>query len=108
MFVYKNKPIDRGRLFETLINAPNVTDVEWIDHYKSGYSRTLKFIVENTTYRIEWWKNVSYLNTANDLQIPFEYVEVSGTWPNGYKTNLQFYRDGEVVAILPLEEYGVE
>ena len=58
------------------------------------------------TYNIEWWSNISYLLLPNDMVIPFSSVEVSGTWPNEYKNNLQFYHNGEICAILPIEHYG--
>ena len=31
--------------------------------------------------------------------------EFSGTWPNYFKNNLQFYYGKDVVCILPVEEY---
>lgn len=88
--------------------SPFVTEVQWIKHDEHGFSRRIQFVINGIVYRIEWWKNISYLQTQEDLQIPFEYVEVSGTWPNGYKTNLQFYTKGEAVAILPIEKYKEE
>ena len=53
-----------------------------------------------------------YIN--NTVQIPFYYFEESWTWPNGFKTNLQFYDNkkesgflakGNIVCILPIEKY---
>lgn len=70
----------------------------------SDYDRNIEFIVREKEYRIEWWVNQCYLYVG-ELQIPFVSVLVSGTWPNGFSKNLQFY-DGMagVVAILPVEE----
>lgn len=108
MVEYQKYIIQKDDLETLLNNAPNVTDVEWINLTNCGYSRLIQFVVKGIIYRIEWWTNVSYLQTQEGLVIPFESIKISGTWPNRYKTNLQFYAKGEVAAILPLEEYEVE
>ena len=73
---------------------------------KGNDFRNHYFSVLGRDYRIEWWTNICYLYT-NGMQIPSYNVELSGTWPNHAKTNLQFYYDTkEVCCILPIEEYS--
>lgn len=105
MIEQRMKVIEKDVLKNVLAFAPNVTDVEWINFDTNGFSRTIQFKANEITYKIEWWSNISYLQTNSGLVVPFENVEVSGTWPNRYKTNLQFYNKGVTVAILPLEKY---
>lgn len=97
--------ISKEELERVLKNAPNVEDVEWINHGKFGFSREIRFVVNGIVYEIEWWKNISYLKTRDGLVVQFKNLKVSGAWPNSYKTNLEFHKDGEIVAVLPLEEY---
>ncbi|GAA0348210.1 hypothetical protein GCM10008931_44370 [Oceanobacillus oncorhynchi subsp. oncorhynchi] len=91
-------------LYNTIKNAPNVSYAEWIDSDDYGYSNRLEFIVKNKSYIIVWYWNESKLYFQNGL-FCFDKVEVSGTWPNDYKNNLQFYLNGRVVGVIPLEEY---
>ena len=66
------------------------------------FNRVREFIVKEQLYKIEWWVNLSYL-THGALMVPFHTVKISGTWPNHFKTNLQFYYYNNACAILPLE-----
>ena len=82
----------------------NIEGVIW-DQVKPGeFSRGVYFMVRGMAYKIEWWSNVGYLFKER-LQIPFDHVELSGTWPNSFKENLQFHYNGRVCAILPVEPY---
>lgn len=69
--------------------------------------RKFEFKVSLTTcyYKIEWWCNICYLTTACGAYIPFHNVEISGTWPNHHKTNLQFEYNGNKCVIVPVEKY---
>ena len=80
----------------------------------TDFCRDFYFTVFGIEYRIEWYCNIMYLYINNTVQIPFYYFEESGTWPNRFKTNLQFYDNkkesgflvkGNVVCILPIEKY---
>lgn len=98
--------IGKGLLEEVLTTAPNVKSVQWICKSNYGFSRDLEFYVHGKKYVIEWWVNGSYLYFNEGAMFSFDNVKVSGTWPNRFKTNLQFYQDGKVVAIIPLEQYS--
>ena len=45
------------------------------------------------------------LTTDGGLDVIFDDVEYSGTWPNQFKSNLQFKARGVVVAVLGIEKY---
>ena len=67
------------------------------------FDRVRYFSIDVRFYKIVWYCNICYLY-HNELQIPFNYVEQCGTWPNNAKTNLQFYTaDNTAVCILPIE-----
>ncbi|WP_393965778.1 hypothetical protein [Exiguobacterium sp. S22-S28] len=92
-----------------LVNAPNVTGVAWINENKYGFSRECEFHVRGMRYAIRWFTNICYL-IIGEAEVLFEELKVTGTWPNSFKTNLNFYQDrydGEpgIVAIIPIEEY---
>lgn len=101
----KNAEKLREDLFHTLKSAPNVTNVNWINKDKYEYSRDLEFMVSNTNYRIKWFWNESQLFFNGNCMVRFDRCELSGTWPNKYKYNLQFYLNGEVIAVVPVGEY---
>lgn len=99
----------KEQLETLLVNAPNVTGFAWINESKHGFSRECEFHVRGVRYEIRWFINTCYLKIA-EAEICFDQLAVSGTWPNNFKTNLQFYRDRygdepSVVAIIPIEEY---
>jgi hypothetical protein len=91
-------------LFDVLNRNKNIINCKWIRFDKHGFSRTCQFFVRGEVYAIEWWANMSYLS-VDELIIPFESVELSGSWPNHFKVNLQFEYNGQCCAILPVEEY---
>lgn len=92
-------------LYETIKNAPEVADVEWINKDKYGFSRDLQFNVRGNTYKIKWYWNYSHLYFNDESFLIFDCVEVSSTWPNNFKHNLQFYYKDNIVAVIPIEEY---
>ena len=72
------------------------------------FNRHRVFSALGEEYLIQWWVNIAYLFIGN-VQIVFDSVRVQGTWPNGFKNNLQFYNAaGNVVCIIPIEEYQKE
>lgn len=95
----------KDELYNTISNAPNVRGVEWINKDKNGFSRELSFKVNGKTYKIIWMWNESSLFFDDDSMFRFNKCIISGTWPNRYKTNLQFYLDKRPIAIIPIEEY---
>ena len=79
--------------------------IGWINKDKYGFSRTYQFEVRNVVYEIEWWCNISYLY-CGELFVLFDEMRIDSTWPNHFKNNIQFYYQGKVCCILPIEEYG--
>ena len=70
-------------------------------------NRTFKFTVKLTDkeYILDWWCNICYLTTECGVYIPFDFIEIEGTWPNKYKNNIQLEYCGNQCAIIPVEEY---
>ena len=67
------------------------------------FERRWVFRIDGVDYCIEWWKNICYLHSAG-LQVQFDKVKQSNTWPNRSDMNLQFYDHGAscpVLAMLP-------
>ena len=97
------KQENASKLFEEMCeiiqSAPTVKNVE------IQSPRTIRFSVDEKEYRIEWYWNQSYLYFENDAMFLFQRVSLSGTWPNHYKTNLQFTQRSETIAIIPLVPY---
>ena len=71
------------------------------------FDRDIRFTVirNEKSYKISWWSNIAYLYIGDSFQLPFDGLEVSGTWPNNFKTNLQLEYCGNKCAIIGLEEY---
>ncbi len=101
----KNAKELKDELYNTIKNAPNVTEVEWINKGEYGFSRTLSFVIRDRKYKIERMWNLSKLIFEDGSVVLFDKCRVSGTWPNRFKTNLQFYLDKGPIAIIPIEEY---
>lgn len=81
--------------------------VKNVVRYKNGdyqFERNINFTVRGTEYKIVWYKNLSTLYAGN-VEINFTAVEFSGTWPNKFKDNLQFYYENEVIAIIGVNNY---
>jgi hypothetical protein len=70
----------------------------------SYFSRDIRIsCINNVEISIEWWVNQSYVDILG-CKIPFKHIEISGTWPNRYKTNMQFYNGTESPClIIPIE-----
>lgn len=87
--------IDKYLDYPTITVAPSDLEPDTFD-------RNRYFNVEGVTYRIEWWKNISYLYHGA-LQIPFDRMERANTWPNRSMMNLQFYYNNNVCCVLKIE-----
>ena len=74
------------------------------DDIQGDYNRVIKFTAFNVEYKIVWWTNVSYLYIGN-VQIVFNNIDVSGSWPNKFKLNINFTTPAGTVCILPIKEY---
>lgn len=72
---------------------------------EASFNRSIYFKVNSEEYLIEWWCNLCYLY-AGDLLVIFDTVKVDSTWPNRAKMNLQFYYNGEICAIIPIEYWS--
>ena len=88
--------------FNLIVNINTLNPNKYFDRVNRFSTSLNKDIV----MRIEWWDNISYLIVeSNEMKIPFDNLEISGTWPNGYKNNIQFSYNGSVCCIIPLEKY---
>lgn len=76
----------------------------WIEPDKSGFSRTCSFEVRGVEYKILWYCNYSSLH-CGEMLLMFDNFHIDNTWPHHFKNNLQFYRKGDVCAVIPIEEY---
>lgn len=103
--IKENASALRDLQFQIIQDAPNVTNVLWTHFDNNGYSRTISFEVNDSVFEIDWSWNESKLYFDHGSFLRFNKCQVEGTWPNGYKTNLQFYLNKEVVAVIPIESY---
>lgn len=67
--------------------------------------RDLNFSVNNVNYRINWYHNLMTLFISDNVEVKFTRIEHSGTYPNGYMRNLQFYYCEHCVCLIGLEKY---
>ena len=84
-----------------LLNEHEFCELNHANHF----NRELSFVLLDSEYNIEWYSNLMTLTTPCGLEVKFTSVEYSGTWPNGFKMNLQFRYGKECVAILGVERY---
>jgi len=84
--------------------------VDNLKRYSSNnelFSRWFSFSVNENSYKICWYHNLITLYLNSDCLLIFNYVIYSGTWPNEYKWNLQFYIEESKcpVFIIPIEKW---
>jgi len=98
---------------EELLRVLNSAKIDVINGDKLGttnddglFIRRVGFGFNGSTYSILWFKNLMTLTTGSGLDVIFDDIEYSGTWPNRFLRNLQFLAGGNVVAVLGIEEYG--
>lgn len=70
-----------------------------------GLNRDLGFSHNGEEFNIEWFANMMTLSHKSGINVMFDKVEHSGTWPNHFKRNLQFKANGNVVAVIGIEPY---
>ncbi len=88
--------IDSVLSHKAITNLSNPNPPEFLD-------RNRYFMALGAKYCIEWWANISYLHIGS-VFVPFFSVNVSNTWPNNSKNNLQFYNEaGGICCVLPIE-----
>lgn len=81
--------MDLEQIEKVLLSVP---EIEYLGHTgvdKYGFSRTISFILNDITYEIEWYHNISYLK-MNDVVIMFNRIEHTNTWPHKFKSELRF------------------
>lgn len=91
------------KLFEEMCSI--IQNAPTVENFKLSEPRTIRFEVNNKKYKIEWYWNQSYLYFDEDAMFLFQRVELSSTWPNYYKVNLQFEQYGKTIAVIPLVPY---
>ena len=97
--------MNKERVEEILQSSEFIKFNGWIKKDKdSGFSRTCSFSVRGVDYEIEWYCNYSELR-CGEMLVLFDNFHITGTWPNHFKNNLQFYFRGKVCAVIPVEEY---
>lgn len=98
----------KEKFFNQLSECTHLKDVKWIDEDRYGFSRTVSFNARGNTYKIIWFWNESILSINDEIQIRFNDIEISNTWPNNFKTNIHFSLNGNIVAVLPIEASKTE
>lgn len=95
----------RERIENILTSSQYIQFNGWINPDGiSGFSRICSFAVRGVEYKIEWYCNYSSL-FCGEMLVIFDNFRISGTWPHHFKNNIQFYRNGEICAVIPIEEY---
>ena len=72
---------------------------------KLNFNRNIMFSIAGGCYVINWYSNLMTMKCIGGLNIMFDTVVHSSTWPNEYKRNLQFYYNKNCVAVIGLELY---
>jgi len=87
---------------KVLLSHPNI---HYAKYEGPDFRRTFAFSVKGNFYSIVWYRNIMTLYFNGGGELKFASFELSGTWPNRARWNLQFYDDrGETVCIIPVEE----
>ena len=75
---------------------------------KAGLNRNIFIEAENgEKLTIEWWKNILYIKYGKSI-IPCDKIEVSSTWPNSSKLNIQASFEKNTIFILPILEWELK
>jgi len=97
---------------ERLVEVLKSSEVELIGLDKFGtldekmdLVRDLGFKHSGQEFNINWFTNMMTLSHRSGINVMFDKVEHSSTWPNSYTRNLQFLQRGKVVAVIGLELY---
>lgn len=97
--------MEKERVEEILKSSKHIRFNGWIKPNEYGFCRTCSFSVRGVEYEIEWYCNYSELR-CGEMLVLFDNFRTENTWPHYYKDNLQFYRNGNVCAVIPIEEYS--
>lgn len=71
---------------------------------EGDYNRTIEFTALGLEYKIVWFVNISRLYIGH-VQVMFNSIDIGGTWPNSFKSNINFRDNKGTVCVLPIEEY---
>jgi hypothetical protein len=85
-------------IFENIGGIPNNTD-------KYGFYRQFMLNCLGKNIIFEWYTNLcsAYID---DIQIfGFDNIEITGTFPNKYKMNIELKKNGNVICIIPIQKY---
>lgn len=88
----------------SLLNEHEFCELNHANHF----NRELVFVLLGNEYQIEWFSNLMTLTAPCGLEVKFDSVEYSSTWPNGFKMSLQFRYGKECVAVIGVERYEQE
>ena len=84
--------------------SPNIKVEGWVNKDDFGFSRDFAFEVRGQRYVLNIWANYSNL-MCGELTVLFDRIEFNGCWPDRFKNDLRFYFKGNIVAILPVDEW---
>ena len=95
-----NNSMDIKEMKRVIRSTPNLSKILQPEELQgefepSEFNREIIFESQGLEYLIEWWTNQSYLYICGVGPILFKRVELSSTWPNHAKNNLQFYQDSK-------------
>lgn len=85
----------------TLLNEETFGELDG----EANLVRNIDFNIAHKHFNILWFKKLMRLSSQCGMSIMFDNVEYSGTWPNNFKKNLQFYRNGDTIAVIGIERY---
>ena len=89
---------------DTVLDYPTIEIVNKESTFKRK-GRNRFFVVNDRTYRIEWYVNQGFLY-YNDLTIFFNYLKRDNFYPHRSKMDLRFLDNiNETVAILQIDWY---
>lgn len=75
------------------VNAKKIYD-------ETYFTRSWEIICFESKITIIWFANIGTIK-INDIEIKFDDLEISGTWPNKFNMNLQFSLRGNPSCIIP-------
>ncbi len=87
--------MDIKEMKKVIRSTPNLSKILQPEELQGEFDREIIFESQGLEYLIEWWTNQSYLYICGVGPILFKRVELSSTWPNHAKNNLQFYQDSK-------------
>jgi len=89
---------------DRILDYPTI-EVATVIEEPAKFIRVREFEVDGNKFSIEWWANLSYLKIDDTLIIPFDTAELTNTWPNRSKMNIQFQYKGHTCVVLKVDSY---